>query len=79
MIIPNDNKGDESDDLLANEDDDDPLEMNGKSSVGNHTAPALALAENSSLTDPTGDDDDDSDGGWSNGQPYGRVSHGDNR
>ena len=73
-------KGDESDDLLANEDEDDPLEISGKSSAGTGipTLP-LALAENSSLTDPNGEDDDDDSDGWSNGQPYGRVSHGDNR
>ena len=70
-------KGDESDDLLANEDEDDPLEISGKSSAGTGiTTLPLALPENSSLTDPTGDNDSD---GWSNGQPYGRVSHGDNR
>jgi len=77
----NDDQGDESDDLLANEDEDDPLEISGKSNAGTGipTLP-LALAENSSLTDPNGEDDDDDDSdGWSNGQPYGRVSHGDNR
>ena len=73
-------KGDESDDLLANEDEDDPLEISGKSSAGTGIPGLpLALAENSSLTDPNGEDNDDDSDGWSNGQPYGRVSHGDNR